>query len=115
MKKIQENICKQACSYVFVQENYIKAHVLMYFLQLVLTFTPPLHHNGKGSIEELQANSSLASSLLFQGKSHRFLFILPISRNETPFHVCLYYVLASFPGHTPLHFFVGRGVAWERG
>ena len=47
MEKIQENICKQACSYVFVQENYIKAHVLMH---LVLTSTPPLHHNGKGSI-----------------------------------------------------------------
>ena len=40
MEKIQENICKQACSYVFVQENYIKAHVLMYFLHLVLTSTP---------------------------------------------------------------------------
>ena len=40
MEKIQENICKQACSYVFVLENYIKAHVLMYFLHLVLTFTP---------------------------------------------------------------------------
>ena len=40
MEKIQKNICKQACSYVFVQENYIKAHVLMYFLHLVLTFTP---------------------------------------------------------------------------
>ena len=46
MEKIQENIRKQA----FVQENYIKSHVLMYFLHLVLTFTPPLHHNGKGSI-----------------------------------------------------------------
>ena len=41
MEKIQENICKQACSYVFVQENYIEAHVLMDFLHLVLTFTPP--------------------------------------------------------------------------
>ena len=41
MEKIQENIlCKQACSYVFVQVNYIKAHVLMYFFHLVLTFTP---------------------------------------------------------------------------
>ena len=40
MEKIQENICKQACSYVFVQENYIKAHVCLYFLHLVLTFTP---------------------------------------------------------------------------
>ena len=51
MEKIQENICKQACSYVFVQDNYIKAHVLMYFLRLVHAhFYPPLHHNGKGSI-----------------------------------------------------------------
>ena len=40
MEKIQENICKQACLYVFVQENYIKAHVCSYFLHLVLTFTP---------------------------------------------------------------------------
>ena len=40
MEKIHENTCKQACPYVFKQENYIKAHVLMYFLQLVLTFTP---------------------------------------------------------------------------
>ena len=40
MEKIHENTCKQACSYVFKQENYIKARVLMYFLQLVLTFTP---------------------------------------------------------------------------
>ena len=40
MEKIQENVCKQACSYVFVQENYIKAHVLMYFLHLVPTSTP---------------------------------------------------------------------------
>ena len=41
MEKIQENIiCKQACSYVFVQENHIKAHVLMYLLHLVLTFIP---------------------------------------------------------------------------
>ena len=54
MEKIQENICKQACSYVFVQDNFIKAHVLMYmyFLHLALTFTPPLHHNGKGSIPD---------------------------------------------------------------
>ena len=38
----------------FVQENYIKAHICLYFLHLVLTFTPtpppPLHHNGKESI-----------------------------------------------------------------
>ena len=44
--------CKQACSYVFIQENYVKAHVLVYFLHLVLTFIPhyiimvkgPQHH-----------------------------------------------------------------------
>ena len=40
MEKIHENTCKQACSYVSKQENYIRARVLMYFLQLVLTFTP---------------------------------------------------------------------------
>ena len=40
MEKTPENICKRACSYVFVQETYIKAHILMYFLHLVLTFTP---------------------------------------------------------------------------
>ena len=40
MEKIQENRCKQACSYVFIQENDIKAHVCLYFLHLVLTFTP---------------------------------------------------------------------------
>ena len=40
MEKIHENMCKQACYYVFIQENYIKAHVLLYFFQLVLTFPP---------------------------------------------------------------------------
>ena len=30
MEEIQET-CKQACFYVFIQENDIKAHVLMYF------------------------------------------------------------------------------------
>ena len=50
MEKIHDNMCKEACSHVFIHENYIKVHVLMYFLQLVLTyFYPPLHHNGKGS------------------------------------------------------------------
>ena len=39
MEKIHENMCKQACSYVFIQVNYIKAHVLAYFLQLVLPIT----------------------------------------------------------------------------
>ena len=30
-------MCKQACSYVFIPEKYIKAHIiLMYYFQLVL-------------------------------------------------------------------------------
>ena len=52
MEKIQENRCKQAYSYVFVHAKYIKAHVCMYFLHLMLTFTP--HYIimvAKGSIE----------------------------------------------------------------
>ena len=53
MEKIHENMCKQAC-YVFIQNNYIKAHVLRYFFQLVLIFTPPLHCIGKGSIVFIQ-------------------------------------------------------------
>ena len=43
MEKIHDNMCTEARSHVFIHENYIKAHVLMYFLQLVLTyFYPPL-------------------------------------------------------------------------
>ena len=38
MEKIHENMCKQVCFYVFIQET--SKHVLMYFLQLVLTFIP---------------------------------------------------------------------------
>ena len=30
MEKIRENMCKQACSYVFALENYIKAHWLVF-------------------------------------------------------------------------------------
>ena len=45
MEKLQENMCKQACFYVSVQDKYTKAHVCLYFLHLVL----PLHHNGNGS------------------------------------------------------------------
>ena len=40
MEKIQENRCKQECSYVFVHAKYIKAHVCLYFLHLMLTFIP---------------------------------------------------------------------------
>ena len=40
---MKTRVNKHVPIYVFKQENYIKAHVLMYFLQLVLTFTP--HYN----------------------------------------------------------------------
>ena len=43
--------CKQARSYVFVQENYIKARLLV-FSPFSAHFYPPLHHNGKGSIRK---------------------------------------------------------------
>ena len=51
--------CKQACSYVFVLENYIKARVLMYLLHLMLmyllhlmlTFTPHYIIMVKGLLE----------------------------------------------------------------
>ena len=42
--------------HVLMFSNKTTTHVLVYFLQLVLTFTPPpppLHHNGKGSIDFL--------------------------------------------------------------
>ena len=55
MEKIHENMCFDV---VFLYENIrtcLFTHVLLYFLPLVLacTFTPPLHHNGKGSSKEL--------------------------------------------------------------
>ena len=53
MEKIHENMCKQACSYVFVQENYITR--LLVFSPFSAHFYPPLHHNGKGSIVHGQA------------------------------------------------------------
>ena len=52
MEKIHDNTCKQACSYVFKQENYIKARVVSPFSA---HFHPPLHHNGKGSIDTIHA------------------------------------------------------------
>ena len=61
MEKIQENICKQACSYVFVQENYIKAHVLMYFLHLVLTFTPHYIIMVKGLLRNVTARGQVTA------------------------------------------------------
>ena len=51
MEKIQENMCKQACAYVSVQENYTKAHVCLCFLHLVLTFTPHYIITVKGLLE----------------------------------------------------------------
>ena len=46
MEKIQANICFDV---VFLYKNIrasLFTHVFLYFLHLVLTFTPPLHHNG---------------------------------------------------------------------
>ena len=63
MEKIQENICKQACSYVFVQENYIKTRVLMYFLHLVLTFTPHYIIMVKGLLKGAHTVSKCSISL----------------------------------------------------
>ena len=40
MEKIHENMCKQVCSYVIIQENYIEAHVLIYFSPISAHFTP---------------------------------------------------------------------------
>ena len=47
-----EKICINKHVFMFSYYMYIKAHVLMYFHQLVLerSLLPPLHHNGKGSI-----------------------------------------------------------------
>ena len=59
MEKIHENTCKQACSYVFKQENYIKARVLMYFLQLVLTFTPHYIIMVKGLLMLIKVSAQL--------------------------------------------------------
>ena len=57
MEKIQENRCKQACSYVFVQENYINARLLV-FSPFSAHFYPPLHHNGKkGLLEQMHSHS----------------------------------------------------------
>ena len=67
MEKIQENICKQACLYVFVQENYIKAHVLMYFLHLVLTFTPHYIIMVKGLLHACMYQLANKLVLMFSG------------------------------------------------
>ena len=64
MEKIQENICKQACSYVFVQENYIQAHVVMYFLHLVLTFTPHYIIMVKGLLDSYKATAAKLKHVL---------------------------------------------------
>ena len=41
MEKIQENTCKQVCSYVFGQENYTKVHVCLFFFHLVYVYFYP--------------------------------------------------------------------------
>ena len=38
---------KQACLYVFEQENHIKARI--FSINFTVHFYPPLHHNGKVS------------------------------------------------------------------
>ena len=40
MEEIPENMCKQACLYVFVQENYVKVHVLLIFSPFSAHFYP---------------------------------------------------------------------------
>ena len=52
---------------VFLYENIrtcLFTYVLLYFLHLVLTFTPPLHHNGKGSINIRTVILLLGSALI---------------------------------------------------
>ena len=61
MEKIHENMCFDV---VFLYENIrtcLFTYVFRYFLHLVLTFTPPLHHNGKGSIESTMTTYSMSS------------------------------------------------------
>ena len=52
MENIQANMCFDV---VFLYENIgtcLFTPAFPYFLRLVLTFTRPLHHNGKGSIRD---------------------------------------------------------------
>ena len=92
MEKIQENICKQACSYVFVQENYIKAHVLMYFLHSVLTFTPHYIIMVKGLLE-VTDSSEVTSNDLFVVYSYYVLYQSSIGElcwQCAPLNYCCY-------------------------
>ena len=57
-------MCKKACLYVFIQETYIKAHVLV-FSPISAHFYPPLHHNGKGSIASLRCLHGLATCMVY--------------------------------------------------
>ena len=50
MEKIQENICKQACSYCFRTRKLHQSTCSHVFSPFSAHFYPPLHHNGKGSI-----------------------------------------------------------------
>ena len=50
MEKIQANMCLDV--YVMYKNigTCLFTPLFLYFLHLVLPFTPPLHHNGRGSI-----------------------------------------------------------------
>ena len=51
MENIQENLCKQACSYVFVLVRKLYQSTCSHvFSPFSAHFYPPLHHNGEGSI-----------------------------------------------------------------
>ena len=58
MEKIQENVCKQACS-IFSYKRTTSKHICLCFLHLVLIFTPPLQHSIKKSIESGQPVNDL--------------------------------------------------------
>ena len=82
MEKIHENMCKQVCSYVFIQENYIEAHVLMYFLHLVLTFTPHYIIMVKGLLNERNHITNLDwMELQLYAPSWPYHSLAPVSEN----------------------------------
>ena len=92
MEKIHENTCKQACSYVFKQENYIKAHVLMYFLQLVLTFTPHYIIMVKGLYVQNVGATLRKARCTVHAKPHTLIAAVHIFACITRTHilVCIY-------------------------
>ena len=50
MEKMHENVERSTFS-CFHTRKLHQSICFMYFHQLVLTFTPTLHHNGKGSVK----------------------------------------------------------------